>query len=389
MSTDKNPTDKNPAVTPASLAELRDAVLDHPGSLAVWGAGTASDWAGALEQPDTIVRTTALSGVVTHNPGDMTVEVRAGTPLKALQDLLAEHGQRVAFDPARAERGATVGGLFSTADSGPLALAFGSLRDLVIGATIVLADGTVARTGGHVIKNVAGYDLTKLLHGAHGTLGFLAQLVLRLHPRPEATATVAAACPRHEMTAQCRAVADSPVEVSAVQWVDERLLVAVEGTATGVQARVRRLIDTLGGGAEQLSETATVAAWGAHTAAVADRPDDGAVLRIGVLPSLLCGVLDELDTSTGGLRAVTASPLTGVATVTVPASVDAVTGAHAAVAASGGTTVLRQRSAPDLPAFGPAPSSVALLRAVAASFDPGHRFGRGRLAPWLPTEVTT
>jgi glycolate oxidase FAD binding subunit len=371
-------------VTPSSLGELRNAVLDHPGSLAVQGAGTAADWAGALEPPDTTVCTTALSGIVTHNPGDMTVAVRAGTPLRALQDQLAQHGQRVAFDAARAGRGATVGGLFATADAGPLALAFGSLRDLVIGATVVLPDGTLARTGGHVIKNVAGYDLTKLLHGAYGTLGFAAELVLRLHPRPAATATVAMACPRDEMTARARAVAGTPVEASAVEWAGERLLVSLEGTENGVEARVRRLLETLGGDAEQLSESDAAAAWDAHAAAVADRPEDGAVLRIGVLPSELRGVLGALDTA-GGLRAVTASPLTGVATVTLP--VDAVAGAHDLVARSGGTTVLRQRSTRELPAFGPAPSSAALLRAVAAKFDPGNRFGRGRFAPWLPTGV--
>ena len=101
----------------------------------------------------------------------MTVAVRAGTPLRELAEELAPHGQHVAFDAARVAEGATVGGLFATADSGPGALVHGSLRDLVIGVTMVLADGTVARSGGHVIKNVAGYDLAKLLHGSYGTLG--------------------------------------------------------------------------------------------------------------------------------------------------------------------------------------------------------------------------
>ena len=133
--------------------------------------------------------TTGLTGVITHNPGDMTVSVRAGTPLRTLAEELAPHGQHVAFDAARVADGATVGGLFATADSGPGALVYGSLRDLVIGVTVVLADGTVARSGGHVIKNVAGYDLAKLLHGSYGTLAVLAEVVLRLHPVPKASAT--------------------------------------------------------------------------------------------------------------------------------------------------------------------------------------------------------
>src|SRR6201999_290939 len=184
-----------PTLAPGSLDDLRAAVLDHTGPLLVTGAGTASDWAGTPEPGATVLSTTALTGVISHNPGDMTVEVRAGTPLAALQEILGEHGQRVAFDAARVARGATLGGLFATGDTGPLALTYGSLRDLVIGATVVLADGTVARSGGHVIKNVAGYDLTKLLHGAQGTLGVVAELILRLPPTPVATASVALPVP--------------------------------------------------------------------------------------------------------------------------------------------------------------------------------------------------
>jgi glycolate oxidase FAD binding subunit len=143
-------------VRPTDLRSVRDAVLDTSGPLGIAGAGTAADWAGPLAPVDTVLDTTALTGVITHNPGDMTVSVRAGTPLRVLNDELASHGQRVALDAARVDAGATVGGLVATADAGPSALVHGSLRDLVIGTTVVLADGTPARSGGHVIKNVAG-----------------------------------------------------------------------------------------------------------------------------------------------------------------------------------------------------------------------------------------
>jgi glycolate oxidase FAD binding subunit len=384
-----------PTVTPASLDDLRDALTDHPGPVLVAGAGTASDWAGTPEPGATTLSTAALTGVISHNPGDMTVAVRAGTPLAALQEVLAEHGQRVAFDAARVGRGATLGGLFATADSGPLALVHGSLRDLVIGATVVLADGTVAHSGGHVIKNVAGYDLTKLLHGAQGTLGVVAELVLRLHPAPATTATVALRTSWAEAAGHARAVAESPVEASAVQWLQDgpgqdgaegRLLARLEGTRDGVEGRVRRLRDTLGGGAEVLPESDAAAAWSAHDAAVDSTAPDRAVLRIGVTPSLLPALLAGLADATE----TTAAPLTGVATLSVPATAEAVDDVHRRVAALGGTSLLRHRPAgcTDLPALGPAPTSAALLRAVAASLDPDQRFGRGRLAPWLPTGVT-
>jgi glycolate oxidase FAD binding subunit len=385
----------SPAIaTPESVPELRDAVLDHAGVVALAGAGTAADWAGTPAPADVTVSTTGLTGIVAHNPGDMTVEVRAGTPLAALQEAVARHGQRVAYDAARAGRGATVGGLFATADSGPLALSYGSLRDLVIGATVVLADGTAARSGGHVIKNVAGYDLTKVLHGAQGTIAAVAELVLRLHPVPEAVRTVAVDVAADGVDAAARRVLDSPVEAAALQWLSApdgggRLLARVEGTTGGVEGRARRLAEALGGDAAALSADDADAAWAAHDAAVDTRTDDGAVLRVGVLPSRLSGALAELDHEFG-LRSVTTSPATGVATLTVPATADAVTAVHERLAAAGGTSTLRHRPAgAELPAFGPAPSSVALLRAVAAAFDPDQRFGRGRLAPWVPLPATT
>jgi len=375
------------AVRPTTLDELRDAVLDRPGTLRVAGAGTAADWAGTPEPADTVLDVTGLSGIVTHNPGDMTVEVRAGTPFAALQDELAAHHQRVAVDPARVAEGATLGGLFATADSGPRALQYGSLRDLVIGATVVLADGTVAHTGGHVIKNVAGYDLTKILHGAHGTLAVIAGLVLRLHPAPTATPTVAVPVDRAGMAELARRVADSPVEAVAVQWHAGRLLCLFEGSPEGADARARRLVETVGG--ELLGPDDATAAWDSHAAAVRARPEGRAVLRLGVIPSALPGVLDGLD-GDAGLTEVTASPRTGVATVALPADADVVAAAHRRVAEAGGTSSLRQRpTGTSLPAFGPAPASATLLRAVATSLDPDQRLGRGRLAPWVPLPETT
>lgn len=377
---------------PTSLTELRDAILDQPGSIRIAGAGTAADWAGTPDEADVVVDTTGLSGVVSHNPGDMTVEVRAGTPLRALQEVLAEHGQRVAFDAARVPRGATVGGLFATADAGPLATTYGSLRDLVIGATLVLADGTAARSGGHVIKNVAGYDLTKLVHGAHGTLAAIAELVLRLHPVPAVTTTVAVPVPLGELPAAAKPVIDGQVEPTAIQWVDGRLLVRLEGSAGGVDGRaaaVRSALSAVSSDAARLSDADAEAAWRSHAEAVDRRVStsgDGAVLRLGVAPVRLLPTLDAIGAEVGGLAWVTAAPALGTATITVPATVEAVSAAHACVAAAGGTSTLRGRPAGvELPAFGPAPASVGLLRAVAAAFDPEQRFGRGRLAPWLPT----
>jgi glycolate oxidase FAD binding subunit len=363
------------SIRPADPAAVRDAVLDTAGPIAVAGAGTAAGWAGDLAPVATVLDTTALAGIVAHNPGDMTVAVRAGTPLRALQDELAPHGQHVSFDAARVADGATVGGLVATADAGPSALVFGSLRDLVIGVTVVLADGSVARSGGHVIKNVAGYDLAKLLHGSYGAFGVLTEVVLRLHPVPKGSTTITVPCPLDAAADLAARVLGGPYEPAALEWLDDDggvLLVRLDGTRDALPARAGRIRELLGPGAAE----ADAGIWERHAALVRG-PAGGAVLRIGTRPSRLPRVLAALPA-----RAVTAGLGTGVATVAL--APEAVAAAHEIVHAAGGTSVLRGRPpGAALPAWGPPPSALAVLEALKAELDPDGRFGPGRFAPWF------
>jgi glycolate oxidase FAD binding subunit len=366
---------------PTDLAGVRAAVLDTPGRLAITGAGTAAGWAGELADVDAVLDLSGLTGVITHNPGDMTVSVRAGTPLRALVEELAPHGQHVSLDAARIADGATVGGLLATGDAGPSALVYGTLRDLVIGVT-------VARSGGHVIKNVAGYDLAKLLHGSHGTLGALAEVVLRLHPVPRATATLVVDAALPDAAGLAARLLAGPFEPVALEWTsDGRLLVRVEGTEAALPARVDRLREALGGpaelherhvGPEGVDESAVRSAdpWLRHAELTRGAPEN-AVLRIGTRPSLLPALVGELApvAATVGLG-------TGVATLSLPP--DAVADAHAAVHAAGGTSQLRYRPpGSDAPAWGPPPSALAVLRSVKTALDPDGRFGPGRFSPWM------
>jgi glycolate oxidase FAD binding subunit len=143
-----------------------------------------------LPAPAVELSTTALTAVREHNEGDLTAVVEAGLPLAAARERFARAGQMLALDPPLGVgQAATLGGVVATADSGPLRHRYGAARDLVVGITVALSDGTVARSGGKVIKNVAGYDLAKLLAGSFGTLGAIVELSLRLHPLPAATAT--------------------------------------------------------------------------------------------------------------------------------------------------------------------------------------------------------
>src|SRR5262245_14406071 len=138
---------------------------------------------------DVVLSTARLNRVLEHEPGDLTAIVEAGLRLSALQQALAPHGQMLALDPPGDP---TIGACLAGDLSGPRRHRYGAMRDLVIGVTVVLADGTIASSGGKVVKNVAGYDLAKLFSGSRGQLGLIARVALRLHTRPAADATVVA-----------------------------------------------------------------------------------------------------------------------------------------------------------------------------------------------------
>ncbi|GAA1205885.1 FAD-binding oxidoreductase [Prauserella alba] len=355
-------------LTPTDLRSACEAFTESRGTIRIQGAGTAATWAGTAGTADVVVDTTGLAGIRSYNPADMTVSVGAGTPLAQLQDEVSRNGQRVAFDAARVRRGATVAGLIATADSGPLALGYGSMRDLVIGATVVLADGTPARTGGHVIKNVAGYDLAKLMHGSYGAYGLMTEVVLRLHPAPEVQRTVALDCTLSEASGHTRSLLAEAHEPVSVEWADGTLLIRIEGTADGTAARTRALAELTGGRA--LSDDEAAESWQRHVRLV-----DDATVRIGCRPSRLPGVLGRFHTQ------AVAGLATGVATLSVPAA--QVGDVHEVVTEAGGTSVTRGATEGQVPAWGQQPSALRVLQAVKHELDPAFRLDSGRFGTWL------
>ena len=177
------------AGAPSSVEELAEQLrtADDAGrTVRIRGAATKLAWASDAD-PAVEITTTGLDGVLEHNPGDLTAVLGAGVPLARAQEVFAEEDQMLALDPPGAD--ATIGGVVAAADSGPLRARYGGVRDLVIGVRVALADGTVAKSGGQVIKNVAGYDLAKLFAGSFGTLGAITEVSVRLHPLAPETAT--------------------------------------------------------------------------------------------------------------------------------------------------------------------------------------------------------
>jgi len=152
------------------------------------GSGTKRGWPPAAP-PDAIELSTAgLARIVEHNEGDLTAVLEAGVPLADAQRAFAEKGQRLALDPPL-DGGSTIGGVVASGDTGPLRGRYGGPRDLLVGMHVALSDGTLAKSGGKVIKNVAGYDIAKLFTGAFGTLGAIVEVSVRLHPIAPGDAT--------------------------------------------------------------------------------------------------------------------------------------------------------------------------------------------------------
>ena len=172
------------SVFPTSEEEIA-AILKYANdtgkTITVMGGGTKRGFGGITESADILLSLANYKGIVEHTVGDMTLTVKAGTTFQELQEYLAKYKQKIALDPAWPEL-ATIGGIVVANDSGPKRLGYGSSRDVVIGLRNVYPDGTVIRSGGKVVKNVAGYDMNKLFIGAMGTLGVVSEVTVKLRP---------------------------------------------------------------------------------------------------------------------------------------------------------------------------------------------------------------
>jgi glycolate oxidase FAD binding subunit len=198
------------------------------------------------EGGDVVLSTRRLDQVLEHEAGDLTCIVEAGVRVGDLNERLAEHGQMLALDPPG---NPTIGACLAANLSGPRRHRYGTARDLVIGVTVVLADGTVASSGGKVVKNVAGYDLGKLFCGSEGRLGLIARVALRLHPRPEASRTLGVPVRSATEAAEvARKLLRAPLELSALDVVwPGRVAVLIEGSRAAVEGQFGAAHELAGG----------------------------------------------------------------------------------------------------------------------------------------------
>lgn len=278
-------------LTPATASEAAEALRGYAArgiAVRIAGAGT-KPWGGSAAECGVELGMTAMDAIVEHNTGDFTAVLQPGASLRELDERFAAAGQMLALDPPLGEGdAATIGGVVATADSGPLRHRYGAPRDLVLGITVALPDGTLARSGGKVIKNVAGYDLPKLFSGSFGTLGVICEVAVRLHPRPPARATTTGTTDDPgRLQAAAIALSASSLEAESldVRWEAQTgmVLARFAGLAASEQAAAaQRLLARTGVEAAATEDDDEL--W-AHQRAAQRCADAGAVIRVSGRPT--------------------------------------------------------------------------------------------------------
>jgi glycolate oxidase FAD binding subunit len=279
--------------SPDALSLVCRLAHEEGWKIRIEGGGT---WLPPDAPADLVVSTRAMEEVVSVSPADLVATVQAGTPLEVLRRRLADSGMWLALDPpGRPER--SIGSVVATATAGPLRHGFGPVRDHVLGCSVATGDGRLVNTGGKVVKNVAGYDLTKLQVGGFGGFGIIAEVHLRLRALPRADVTLLARGPRDALTSSARDLVAagflpaalellSPALAAESDWV---LAIRFVGTEAAVQADVRRLGSSRELTWQPLAADRTAAFWSTVARGILGGP---ITLRLGVLGE---GVDESID----------------------------------------------------------------------------------------------
>jgi glycolate oxidase FAD binding subunit len=352
------------------------------------GGGTKLDWGNPPTKGQLILSTARLNRIVEHAWADLTVTAEAGCTLQSLQQTLAKHGQRLAFDGLWPER-ATIGGVLSTNDSGALRLRFGALRDLIIGVTIALADGTLASSGGKVVKNVAGYDLPKLVTGAFGTLGIITRAVFRLHPLPRVAKAFSFTAENLPAMQQCiLAIQDSQLAHTSLQIrcaagelpAADILFEATDAGLAAQEAQLRKLLGSTR--AEQSSESI----WNARQDLWNSPANNTLLTKISLLPAQIEKTLDSLR-AIGDSRKINwqlVLQATGIGMLRLeadPAQLQtAAEQLRTELQSHGGALAIlhHPQDLRSIDAWGVVGDSAALMRAVKHQLDPKNTLNPGR-----------
>lgn len=352
------------------------------------GGGTKLGLGNCPERLDLVLSLERLNRVIEHAWEDLTASVEAGCTIACLEATLAEHGQRLACDPLVPER-ATVGGMVATAESGTLRVRYGALRDLVLGLDLALPDGNVVRAGGKVVKNVAGYDLTKLAIGSLGTLGVITRVIFRLHPLAVATASWTLLLPSPWAMAQMLlAVRQSHVVFTGLQVRAESAdQLAVDVRCEGIPESLNEYSVRLGKAASSVAFTESpLGVWEARER-LRVQADEALVVKCSVQPAQLGELCAAVFTcaQAAQVKAALVAQATGLADVRLAgseAAQRAVIGPlEAEVEKLGGSMVVERcglRLKQDLNVWGRPTSALEVMQRIKQKFDPARILNPGR-----------
>lgn len=387
------------AVTPTTISQLQ-AVLSEANNLGLSvvpiGGGAHLGVGNVPASYDVALSLAEMNGIVAHEPADLTVTLEPGVRLTELQAALAEHGQFLPLDPPCGPS-ATIGGVLAANAYGPLRHAFGTARDWLIGIRVVHADGSISKSGGRVVKNVAGYDMHKLYAGSLGTLGVIAEATLKVAPLPHAASTLVISCRSAAHAAEVILGAhDAGLALQAAELLSPPASHAVHG-----ESKWTALLRVAGSAGAVDRSIGEIEAACAATGAIVDRRDahacwdawsttfrpDELSLRVSVMPSHVAEVMQVLDRRFMGAGGELSSTITaGVIRANLQPSRDARAGALVAaaqevasryegsVAVDAAPPLLKQ----EIDVFGPLRSDFAIMKRLKEEFDPKRILSPGR-----------
>jgi glycolate oxidase FAD binding subunit len=353
-------------VSPESIEDLSQVIAAEKGSLVPLGAGTQLEFGNPLQSADCVVSLSKLNRITTYNPAELTIHVEAGVTIGAIQAALAENKQALPLDPWNGPS-ATIGGIAATNAQGPLR-GTGSIRDWIIGMTVIHADGRTSKTGGRVVKNVTGYDLAKLYAGSLGSLAVIAEISFKLRPRFERTATA---------IGEFTSLADAAAVLTALRKsASQPIACELVGPKHAVWIRFGEHPLAVDAQIAQLPKAAWKVVEGAEEAANWETLRGvysgmgPLVLRVVARPTEISGILETYKPA-----AWIAHALNGIVLMTVNdgAAVDSVRQKFPAVVERAPVEVRRR-----VPTFGVRGAAKRLMQDIKRTYDPERRLNPGR-----------